>query len=51
MTDNVILVEKKDGVAIITLNRPEVMNAFNFPMLQALKAEIEAVRIQPEIRV
>ncbi|MBW1842004.1 MAG: enoyl-CoA hydratase/isomerase family protein, partial [Deltaproteobacteria bacterium] len=24
---------------------------FNFPMLQALKAEIEAVRIQPEIRV
>lgn len=51
MNENVLLAEEQDGVAVFTLNRPEVMNAFNFPMLHALKAEIEAVRSKRDIRV
>ena len=29
MSDNVLLMEEENGVATLTLNRPEVMNAFN----------------------
>lgn len=51
MNDNVLLVEEKDNVVILTLNRPEVMNSFNFSLLHALKDQIEAIRFKPEIRV
>ena len=33
-----VLYEKRDHVAYITLNRPEVLNAFNRAMHQALRA-------------
>jgi enoyl-CoA hydratase/carnithine racemase len=51
MTDAVLLTEEKDGLLQLTLNRPEVMNSFNFDLLRALKAQIDAVRFRPEIRV
>lgn len=51
MKDNILLTEEKEQVAILTLNRPNVMNALNFPLLYALKEEIEALRIRPDIRV
>jgi enoyl-CoA hydratase/carnithine racemase len=51
MNDAVILVEEKDQVLILTLNRPEIMNSFNFAQLHALKEQIESVRFRPEIRV
>lgn len=51
MNDSVILVEEKDQVLILTLNRPEIMNSFNFAMLHALKEQIDSVRFRPEIRV
>ena len=51
MTEKVLLVEEQDTLSILTLNRPEVMNAFNFELLHALKNEIEALRFKPEIRV
>jgi enoyl-CoA hydratase/carnithine racemase len=51
MNDNVLLVEEQDQTAILTLNRPEVMNSFNFAMLRALKEQIDALRFRPEIRV
>ena len=38
-------------VVLLTLNRPEVMNSFNFPMLLALKERVEALQIDPEVRV
>ncbi|HJO62567.1 MAG TPA: enoyl-CoA hydratase-related protein, partial [Desulfobacterales bacterium] len=38
-------------VALLTLNRPEVMNALNFSLLYALKEQIEALRIRSDIRV
>jgi len=51
MTGDALLVEKIDKVAIITLNRPEVMNAINLNMLKALKNQIELIRSNPDIRV
>lgn len=51
MTDSVLLYEEKDQTALLTLNRPAVMNSFNFELLEALKARIEAVRFMPGIRV
>lgn len=49
--DNCVLAEKRGQVALITLNRPEVMNSFNFAMLLGLKAEIDRVRFDTDTRV
>ncbi len=51
MADNVLLVDEKDGVVILTLNRPDVMNSFNFELLEALRDQIEGLRIRLDIRV
>jgi enoyl-CoA hydratase/carnithine racemase len=51
MADNVLLVDEKDGVIILTLNRPEVMNSFNFALLNRLKQEVEELRLKTDIRV
>ena len=51
MNEPLILEERQDRVVLLTLNRPEVMNSFNFPMLLALKERVEAVHFDPEVRV
>ena len=51
MNDNVLLMEKENGVVTLTLNRPEVMNSFNFAMLHALRDQIDSIRFKPDIRV
>jgi len=51
MEENILLVEEKDGVATLTLNRSEVMNAFNFALLKAFQNQIEAMRSRKDIRV
>ena len=51
MSDKVLLVEEENGVATLTLNRPDVMNSFNFAMLHALRDQIESIRFKPDIRV
>ena len=51
MNEDIILRENIDAVAVITLNRPQVMNAFNFALLEALKDQIDRVRFENNIRV
>jgi enoyl-CoA hydratase/carnithine racemase len=54
MTDTaqpVLLRSVKDQVALVTLNRPEVMNAFNFALLRALAAEVETLASENGVRV
>lgn len=51
MSDNVLLVEEADGVATLTLNRPDVMNSLNFPLLHAIRDQIESIRFKPDVRV
>ena len=46
-----ILFEKKDGIAYVTLNRPEVLNARNRRMREELIDAVTAIRADPEVRV
>jgi enoyl-CoA hydratase/carnithine racemase len=50
MSDDILLSEHQDGVEILTLNRPQVMNAFNFDLLHALKAQVERIRFDRRVR-
>ncbi|MGI9332643.1 MAG: enoyl-CoA hydratase-related protein, partial [Gammaproteobacteria bacterium] len=40
-----------NGVAIVTLNRPEVHNAFDDALIAALYAEFERLDASPHVRV
>lgn len=46
-----ILYEQKNHVAVVTLNRPDAMNAFNYDMLVELGQVADAIRINPDIRL
>jgi 2-(1,2-epoxy-1,2-dihydrophenyl)acetyl-CoA isomerase len=45
-----VLFERREAVAILTLNRPEKLNAFNEAMHQALRGALEAIRGDDAIR-
>ncbi len=47
---NSVLIEKKDGIAIITLNRPEKMNALTRDMLRALQQILEQCAADSALR-
>lgn len=50
MTDSSIVLHCQDGVAEITLNRPERLNSFNAEMHEALKAALKTIRKDASIR-
>jgi enoyl-CoA hydratase/carnithine racemase len=51
MEENILLKEEKNGVILLTLNRPGVMNSLSFDLLRTLQKEVEAIRFMPDIRV
>ena len=51
MGDDLLLVEEDAGIVTLRLNRPEVMNSLNFPLLYALRDQIESFRFRTDIRV
>ena len=51
MSDEVLLREDKNGVALLTLNRPKVMNCLNFELLHALRDAVDSIRFDTDIRV
>lgn len=46
--DSILLSERKENCAYLTLNRPAVLNALNRPLLLALKKELETIKEDPE---
>ena len=51
MTSSVLLVEKRDMVATVTLNRPEAMNALSAELRLALGQAFRELQADPEVRV
>lgn len=51
MAEPAVLYEKKDGVALVTMNRPEVRNAINAEMLVRLADAWQDINDDPDVRV
>ena len=51
MTGDILLAEEQDGVLLLTLNRPEIMNSLDFPLLHALGRQVDKIRFDHTIRV
>jgi enoyl-CoA hydratase/carnithine racemase len=51
MADDILLTREQDGVLILTLNRPQVMNSLNFSLLHTLRDHVAAARYNGDIRV
>ncbi len=50
MSTALVLSELHDGVLVLTLNRPDVLNSFNREMAAGLLAGLERARTEPAIR-
>ena len=50
MDETPILVDKRDGYRLVTLNRPQRLNSFNEAMHQALKTALEEAESDPSCR-
>jgi enoyl-CoA hydratase/carnithine racemase len=46
-----VLYEKKDGIACVTLNRPQALNAFSVRMRDDLYEVLQAIKADDEVRV
>jgi enoyl-CoA hydratase/carnithine racemase len=51
MEDNLVLCDVADGIATLTLNRPDAMNAFSVAMLDAMGRRVADLRFDPAVRV
>ncbi|MCY4387224.1 MAG: enoyl-CoA hydratase/isomerase family protein [Desulfurellaceae bacterium] len=51
MSPPAVLYEKDDGIAVVSLNRPAMLNAYNVEMRDDLYEILQAVRDDPEVRV
>ncbi|MFY0744087.1 enoyl-CoA hydratase-related protein [Solibacillus silvestris] len=48
---NTVKYEQKDFIAYVTLDRPDMLNAFNYEMLEQLRNVMESIQIHPDIRL
>jgi enoyl-CoA hydratase/carnithine racemase len=51
MDQTLVLEDRRGAVSVVTLNRPEVMNSFNFAMLRELRDWVEKLHWDREVRV
>jgi enoyl-CoA hydratase len=52
MTETVLLRDLAEpGVVLLTLNRPEKLNALSTPVIRSLEAELDAIASDPSVRV
>lgn len=50
MTENLVLVKRRDRVGIITLNRPERLNALSRELIDELSTELESLNRADDVR-
>ncbi|MFI6955663.1 enoyl-CoA hydratase/isomerase family protein [Nocardia sp. NPDC050408] len=50
MTESEVLIDKRDGLGLITLNRPKAINALNHPMALAISAALQVWAGDDEVR-
>jgi enoyl-CoA hydratase len=50
MPDEPVLTERRDGVLLITLNRPEVRNAVNSALAEGLAGALDMLDAEPDLR-
>src|SRR3990167_5404775 len=50
-TEQPLLIDERDGVAWLTMNRPERLNALNRGLTDALRTYFQALEDRPDIRV
>jgi 2-(1,2-epoxy-1,2-dihydrophenyl)acetyl-CoA isomerase len=50
MATDLVLQEVRDGVGVLTLNRPDVLNSFNRPMALALQKALDECASRGEVR-
>lgn len=48
---NTVLVDKKDGIALVTLNRPEVRNAISFELVEELDERLNELAADRDVKV
>ncbi|MGM0878225.1 MAG: enoyl-CoA hydratase-related protein [Bacillota bacterium] len=46
-----VLYEVKDNIGYVTVNRPDVLNCFNYDTLHELQAAVESIHVNPKVRV
>lgn len=51
MTDQPILIERRDAVEIVSLNRPDMLNTFDEPLTFALRDYFERLHEREDVRV
>src|SRR5713101_3658522 len=51
MTFSNILIEKKNSIAYVTVNRPKVLNALNMATMEELRAAFHEIKNDPGVRV
>jgi enoyl-CoA hydratase len=51
MSDPVVLVEKDQNIATLTLNRPKAMNALSFRLREGIVEAVSEIETDPEIKV
>src|SRR5688500_13266902 len=51
MTDEAVLTERRDGVLLITINRPDARNAVNLPVAEGIAAALDELDADSELSV
>jgi enoyl-CoA hydratase/carnithine racemase len=51
LSDQLVLIGVQDSIATLTLNRPEKLNALNYPTIDALQRHLDAIERDDSIRI